>query len=311
MTGPTFLIAGAARAGTTSLAEGLRQHPRVFVTQPKEPHYFAFHGQRVDFRGPGDADTINRVVVSDRAAYLRLFPRQHDAGAPDFLALGDGSVSTLYYAERAAPEIVALNPELRVVVVLREPVDRAYSSFQYLRARGFEPAEHFLDAVADEPARRAAHWHHLWHYLAMSHYAADLQILQDTLGRAQVGVWFYDDLQRDYAGTLRGVQDFLGLPVDTAQDLAVPRVNVSGTPRLPVVSKAIQKATSNAVLRRTVRRLTSYRLREMVRRSGLRPAAATAAERAELAPRFTADLQRLRPLVDGPVPTWLSDPAPG
>ena len=43
---PTFLVVGTARAGTTAVVEGLRTHPQVFVTQPKEPHYFAFHGTR-------------------------------------------------------------------------------------------------------------------------------------------------------------------------------------------------------------------------------------------------------------------------
>ncbi len=304
MTGPTFLIAGAARAGTTSLAEGLRTHSRVFVTQPKEPHYFALHGAPADFRGPGDADTVNRVAVTDREEYLRLYPQEHD-----FLALGDGSVSTLYYADRAAPQIVSMNPEMRMVVILRDPVDRAYSSFQYLKTRGFEPQEHFLDAVADEDRRKAENWHHLWHYVSMSHYATDLATLQDALGRDRVGVWFYDDLQEDYAATLRSVQDFLSLPADSLQDLDVPRVNVSGTPRLRWLQKAIQKATGNERLRRTVKGMTSYRFRERIRRSGLRPAAATAAERSELAPRFTADLVALRSRVDGPVPSWLSEPA--
>lgn len=301
---PTFLIVGAARAGTTSLAEGLRTHARVFVTQPKEPHYFAWHGQDVDFQGPGDSDTVNRVAVTDRESYLRLFPAEHS-----FLALGDGSVSTMYYSERAVPEIKAMNPEMKLVVILREPVDRAYSSFQYLKTRGFEPQEHFLDAVADEERRKTERWHHLWHYTSMSRYADDVRRLQEGLGRERVGIFFYDDLQQDYAGSLRAVQDFLEVPPDTDQDLDVPRVNVSGTPRLLVLQKAIQRATGNELLRRTVKGMTSYRFRERIRRSGLRPAAATAAERAELEPRFTADLNALRDLVDGPVPTWLSSPA--
>lgn len=305
MSTPTFLIAGAARAGTTSLAEGLRTHSRVFITQPKEPHYFALHGQTVDFRGPGDVDTVNRVSVTERGAYLRLFPAEHD-----FLALGDGSVSTMYYSEQAVPEIVAMNRDMRVVVILREPVDRAYSSFQYLKTRGFEPQEHFLDAVADEPRRKTDNWHHLWHYTSMSYYAGDLSRLQDGLGRDQVGVFFYDDLQSDYQGTLRRVQEFLALPPDTGQDLDVPRVNVSGTPKLLLLQKAIQRATRNDLLRRTVKGMTSYRLRERIRSSGLRPAAATPKERAELEPLFAADLAELAGRVDGPVPGWLGGAGP-
>src|ERR671921_96192 len=77
MTVPTFLVVGAGRSGTTGLAEGLRTHPRVFVTTPKEPHYFALHGTVPSFRAPGDDATINRVAVTDRDTYLALYPEQH------------------------------------------------------------------------------------------------------------------------------------------------------------------------------------------------------------------------------------------
>ena len=63
MSVPTFLIVGGARCGTTGLVEGLRRHPNVFITDPKEPHYFALHGSGAHFTAPGDAHTINRVAV--------------------------------------------------------------------------------------------------------------------------------------------------------------------------------------------------------------------------------------------------------
>ena len=114
---PTFLVVGAARCGTTGLVEGLRSHPRVFVTDPKEPHYFALHRIGAHFTAPGDEHTINKVAVTDRDAYLALYPQEHD-----FLALGDGSVSTIYYHQESIPEIKAINPDMRLVVMLREPV---------------------------------------------------------------------------------------------------------------------------------------------------------------------------------------------
>ncbi len=301
---PTFLVAGAGRCGTTGLVEGLRTHPRVFVTQPKEPHYFALHDRRADFCGPGDAATINRVAVTERSAYLSLFP-----GAHDYLALGDGSVSTLYYAERAVAEIARVNPALRAVVILRDPVERAYSSYLYMRARGFEPCADALDAFADEPRRRAEHWHHLWHYEAMSHYADDLATLREGLGSDQVGVWFHDELVADYTGTVSSVLRFLGLPPDPAEGVGVPRVNVSGTPRLAMVQRGIAAATRNETVRRSVKRTTSFRFRELIRRSTLKPSLVPVEVRRHFAGVFDADLAALSALVDGPVPGWLSGAA--
>ncbi|MGI8433630.1 MAG: sulfotransferase family protein [Nocardioidaceae bacterium] len=302
---PTFLVAGAGRSGTTGLVEGLRTHPRVFVTQPKEPHYFALHDQPADFQGPGDAATINKVAVTDRSRYLDLYPTEHD-----YLALGDGSVSTLYYAGRAVQEIRRINPDMRLVVILRDPVERAYSSYLYMRARGFEPCEDVLEALADEPRRRAERWHHLWHYEAMSHYAADLATLQQGLGQDQVGVWFHDDLVADYAGTVSSVLRFLGVPLDPNEGVGVPRVNVSGTPRVPVVQRAIVAATRNELLRRTVKRTTSFRLRERIRRSSLRPSSVPVDVQRHFDGKFNTDRAALSALVNGKVPDWLRDTSP-
>jgi hypothetical protein len=274
------------------------------VTQPKEPHYFALHGQRPDFRGPGDAATINRVAVTERRAYLGLFP--NDA---DYAALGEGSVSTLYYAQRAVDEIARINAEMRIVVILRKPADRAYSSFLYMRARGFEPCEDFLEALADEPRRREENWHHLWHYSRMSHYASDLDILRQRLGPKQVAVWFYDDLSDNYSGTVSSVLRFLDVPPDPAEGVGVPRVNVSGTPKHPLLRRTIAAATRNEVLRQAVKRSTSYRFRELIRRSTLTPADLPAEVERHFDGVFDADLARLSKMVSGDVPAWLRQPA--
>jgi hypothetical protein len=297
---PNFVVAGAGRSGTTGLVEGLRTHPGVFVTQPKEPHYFALHGRPAVFKGPGDDATINRVAVTDRARYLDLYPTRHH-----FLALGDGSVSTLYYADRAVEELRRVNPQMRVVVILREPIERAYSSYLYMRARGFEPCDNVLDALADEQRRRGDNWHHLWHYQAMSHYAAGLAALQAGLGREQVGVWFHDDLDSDYGGTVSSVLRFLGLPLDPAEAVGVPRVNVSGTPRLAAVQRAIVAATRNEAVRKAVKQTTSFRFRERIRRSSLRPSTVPAEVREYLQGAFDADLAALSSLVTVTTPAWL------
>jgi len=299
---PTFLVAGAARAGTTGLVEGLRGHPRVFVTDPKEPHYLALHDTRPDFRGPGDDRLVNSVAVTSEAAYRALFPA--DAAAT---ALGEGSVSTLYLHQRAIPEIRRLNPDVKIVILLREPVSRAFSSFQYLRTLGVEDQEDFLAAVALEPQRIAENWHHLWHYTAMSRYADAVSAFLAQFPPGQVGVWFYDDLQRDYADTLRRVLQFLQLPAVAGEGEHVPRVNASGALRYPAVHKSIWWATRQPALRHAVRGLSSFRFREAVRAKIITRGDVPEAVRAALDPVFADDLTRLRSLLPGDVPLWLSN----
>ena len=85
---PNFLVGGVARAGTTAVVAGLSRHPRVAVTSPKEPHYFALHDTVPAFTAPGDDVMINNSAITTEADYLALFP------AGNFEASGDGSTSS-------------------------------------------------------------------------------------------------------------------------------------------------------------------------------------------------------------------------
>jgi hypothetical protein len=296
---PTFVVAGAGRAGSTAVAEALRAHPDVFVTQPKEPHFLALGGSPAAFTGPGDDTTINRLAITDRNEYLELYP-DDDA----FVALGEGSVSTLYYPGTAIPALKSLNPDVRVVIMLRDPVDRAFSSFQYLSVRGFEPLPDFLAAVDDEPRRRELGWHHLWHYTGMSHYAEDVGQFVDQLGD-QVGVWFYDDLVRDDAGTVDEIQRFIGVDPARYEVSEIQRVNASGRPRVQAVQSAMQWGVRHARLRSTVKRVVPFRLRERIRSANLQPNAADQAARTRLKPVFEKDLERLQEVLGRKVPgSW-------
>lgn len=297
---PTFVIAGAGRAGTTVVAEGLRAHPDVFVTQPKEPHYLALGGRPAAFTGPGDDTTVNRYAVTDLDAYLALFP---DDG--DYLALGEGSVSTLYYPDHSIPAIRALNPDMRIAVMLRDPVDRAYSSFQYLSVRGFEPLTDFMAAVADEPRRIAEGWHHLWHYTRMSRYADDLGRFLDAFAD-QVGVWFYDDLEASAVDTIADIQRFIGVdPAKAPPRTEVQRVNASGKPRVPALQAVMQWGGRHARLRAAVKRVVPFEVRERIRSANLRQNPTATAVRAALRPQFDDDLRRVEELLGRPVPeSW-------
>lgn len=299
---PTFHLVGAARSGTTGLVEGLRGQPRVFVTTPKEPHFFALHDQEVAFQGPGDAHTINQVAVTRTADYLSLFPTEHS-----YLALGEGSVSSLYYFERAIPRALSMNPDMKFIVLLREPVARAFSSHQYLKSRGFEPVADFVEAVAQEEARKAENWHHLWHYTSMSMYADSIGALREMVPEDQLGIWFHDDLERDYVGTLQEVLRFLGVPAGEADILDVPRVNISGEPRLKRLQQAIVWTTRHPRLRAGVKRFTSYRLRELIRRRSLARGEVPRDVMEKFGPLFEDDLRKLsQVLPEGlATPTWV------
>jgi hypothetical protein len=299
VTRPTFAVVGAARSGTTAVIEALRGRPDVFVTNPKEPHFYAFAGTDVAFRGPGDGDTINRVAVTDRQRFLGLF----DAASDQHVARGDGSVSTLYYYEHSIEAVRSTNPQMRIVVILRDPVERAYSSFQYLRSRGYEPLSDFSDALAAEQSRRKEGWHHLWHYAAMSQYAAQVEAFLDAFGRDQVGVWLYEDFASDPGAVLGSIFQFVGstAPLDVAD---VHRVNVSGVPHSPMLHRAQLAAARQPLLRATVKRLVPFAVRERIRTAQLKPTSVPPDARAMLAERLGSDVADLASMLRQPLDAW-------
>ena len=110
---PDFLIVGAFKSGSTALYEGLRRHPQIFMPFHKEPLYF------------GD-DLTRRYGRYTEAEYLRLF----DPAKP---GQKSGEASTWYlYSVSAAREIHDFNPEMRIMVVLRNPVDVMYAEHSQL-----------------------------------------------------------------------------------------------------------------------------------------------------------------------------------
>jgi hypothetical protein len=294
---PDFVVAGAGRAGSTAVVESLRRRPDVFVTQPKEPHFLALADIGPVFAGPGDDATINRILVRELAHYQALFRE-----APEHALRGEGSVSTLYYAERAAPRLQLLNPQARVIVVLRDPIARAYSSHQYLVNRGYEPVTDFFEALALEEERRAAGWHHLWHYAAMSMYADGVEHFLQAFPAGSVRVWWYDDLVTDEVGTMAQIQEFLGLERH-GEVISPGRVNASGTPRRRWLHHAMQLASRSDHLRRAVRGAVPFELRERIRSANLMTNEASADVRSLLAPRFQPDLARLADVLGRPTPS--------
>jgi len=210
---PTFLIVGTQRGGTTSLHRALAAHPGV--TPPmahKGVHYFD-----VDY-GKGEAWYRAHWPLR-RTAW-----RAARAAGMDRVEVFESSPYYMFHPAVAA-RIAADLPGARVIAVLRDPVERAYSQYVHEKARGYETAETFELALELESERLAgeeerllreptyvSHAHQHLGYLARSSYGVQLQRLAGSLGRDQVLVLDNGDLAERPEETIERVLGFLALP---------------------------------------------------------------------------------------------------
>ncbi|NUR06260.1 MAG: sulfotransferase [Nocardioidaceae bacterium] len=210
---PDFLLVGAPKAGTTALHAALAQHPELFLSRVKEPKYYLCGDSPPPaYRGPGDAHS-NQEWIWQRQRYLDLF-----ADAGEHQLAGESTPFYLYHRD-ARRRIATDLPGAKLVAVLRDPVDRAYSNWMHLWADGLEPCGDVVEACAREGARIDAGWAPFWHYRAMGMYGRQLADLYEHVGREQVLVIRYAALVDDPRSALNRVARFLGIAEDVVTEI--------------------------------------------------------------------------------------------
>jgi hypothetical protein len=202
---PDFIIIGAQRCGTTSLYNYLAEHPQVLPATIKETHFFDNNFRR----------GLNW--------YRAFFPLARQMNGDRHLVTGESTPYYLFYPH-APVRVYDTLPDVKLVVMLRNPVDRAFSHYYHEKRMGAEPLsfEEALDReerelasetariVADEHYRSFFHQHHT--YLSRGIYVDQLQHWTQVFAREQILAIRSEDFYQDPAVTLRQVTDFLGLP---------------------------------------------------------------------------------------------------
>ncbi len=205
---PDFLVIGAMRGGTSSLYKYLAQHPEVSASLRKEVEYFTRHFDR--------SELWYRSHFG--LAFRRRLARSRGRGLQFFEA------SPYYLFEPRCPARVHDRlPGVRLIALLRDPVDRAFSDYQHMVRLGFEKLS-FEEALAAEPERTASEvarmWedpdyfskdHHHFSYFERGRYAPQLERWLEHFPREQLLVLESADLYQDPVGLLHGIEDFLGL----------------------------------------------------------------------------------------------------
>ncbi|AWP22856.1 sulfotransferase [Acidiferrobacter sp. SPIII_3] len=206
---PNLFIVGAVKSGTTSLYAYLRQHPDIFFPEMKEPHFFA---------QPAPSREQRHLItfVGDQAEYLRLYERSGDRRWR-----GDASPSYLWSAQAAA-RIAEVSPEARIIIILRDPIERAYAQYLMDYSEGAIDRP-FFEALHRDWGRPDKGWGVSQLYVELGLYTGQIQRYRALFGGDRVLVLLLEDLKKDARGVLARIARFLDIPegpmamVDTAQ----------------------------------------------------------------------------------------------
>jgi hypothetical protein len=240
---PNFFIVGAAKSGTSSLANYLGQHPEVFMSGIKEPFFYADGTGFVDF---DEYKSLFGCVSNEKAI---------------------GEASTGYLFDVNAPELIKNNhPGAKIIIMLRYPVDMAYSYWQYMQVDGnedltFEQAispEQIAYRHTDEFRGKCKNWWPSYIYLQRAMYSEQVRRYLNVFGKDRVKVIVFEEFIRDPLDYCRDVFGFLGVDASFAPE--IKRLNEGGVVR----SKLIRDVIYNREYR-FLRKVFTPKMRERVR----------------------------------------------
>lgn len=298
---PNLFLVGAAKCGTTSLYEYLRQHPQIFFPSSsdmkvnwrfKEPAFFC-----PDLLPP-------ELSITDEQDYLALY-----AGSEDYPWRGEAS--TYYIYSQVAPErIKAFSPQARILILLRPPLEQMRSNHSMLVRSDREDIADFHAAVSASDDRRNGRRMpprgiRAWlDYSGNARYAPHVQRWLDVFGGDRVKVLLLEDLVKKPAQTYREVLDFLGVDPDFVPEF---RVHNEAPPR-GVLERFITAAYQQPALKRVASSMFPYPVRRRLI-SGVRKMDNARAKPdprdLELRAAFRPEVQRLSALIGRDLSHWM------
>lgn len=293
MTLPNFLVIGAARSGTTSLHHYLRQHPQIFMSLIKEPNFFAYD-RGVDMRW------TDRFPIQSMEDYAALFSAVRTERAV-------GEASTVYlYNSAAAERIKATLSDVRLIVMLRDPVERAFAGYLEVAQRGTERRS-FAEAVLDIRKGASSLYREKSFYFEKSFYHRHLSAYMDRFGPSRLSVHLYDDYKADPKAVLRSLFRFLGVDDAFLPDMSVKH-NVSGLPKNRLVERLLRpRGITRAIKHRLPargRRAIDDAIAAVHQRNRVKPAI-DPDTRQELIGLYRDDILKLQDLIRRDLTDWL------
>lgn len=310
---PDFFIVGAAKAGTTSLYHYLEQHPEVYMSPVKEPNHFStdtdlnclrpeakkrIKALDIDsFLKSDMSNKIHRAYILDREKYLSLFRL-----AGQEMKTGEASPAYLY-SRVAAKAIYEFNASAKIIIILRNPVERAFSHYLMDRKLAFTEKP-FDEALADDQAFQPKSWGATSLYLELGEYYEQVKRYYDIFPVENILVLLSEELRKNSIDTIAKLYSFIGVDSSFMPDVSETH-NKAVVPRNAFMHRLLTFSGLRVFIRR---RLSEGALKKILRNVIFNPPKdnrPTPETTEKLKAHFRNDIIKLSQLTEKDLTHWL------
>jgi hypothetical protein len=294
---PNFLILGAAKTGTTSIYRYLKQHPDIYMSPAKEPRFFIFENEILQFNGIGDKIETAKTTLQE---YQELFAKVRGEKAI-------GEATTMYLWSQKAPQRIKYYlPNVRLIAILRDPVERAYSNYLHLKQAKREPLDSFAEAIRQEPQRIKDNWWPFWYYQNQGFYYQQLQRYLALFAKEQIKVFLYEDLKTNPLKLLQDIFSFLELDASFKPDFSTKTRKAPLIPKNKVLHSLIaQPNFLKSFLKPLLPKETRQQIVNKIEQKNLIKPQVSLEIRQQLITEYREDILQLQDLIQRDLSSWL------
>ncbi len=291
---PTFLVVGIEKAGTTSIYQYLNQHPQVYMSPVKETNFLERDWE--NFQGKPNPKRIDTWEK-----YCNLFNNVQDE-----IAIGEVSPNYLFHYQSSSDRIIKYVPDVKMIAILRNPVDRAYSDYLM----------HLRDSINVEKVRSLTEqvkFHADTSFtIKKGFYYTPVKYYFDTFGKERVKIYLYNDLSENSLVMMQDMYQFIGVNSNFTPDTS-QRQQVAAVPKNQSLNNLIKtknpvRSAVSSVLRAVIPLEMRQKLRSgliNLNSGGKELQPLSSEERKILADFYHEDILKLQDLIQRDLSCWL------
>jgi hypothetical protein len=288
---PNFIIFGAAKCGSTSLAQLLAQHPDIYISSRKEPNFFLY--EEGEIRPNGELNSLE--------SYQYFFEKRSSKVNKE-KARGEASIS--YLSNKKAPHrIKKLIPDVKLIAILRNPIERCYSQYLFnLRNKVIDDSEiNFAQAIIDNSS-----------YIEAGMYFKYLSIYHQVFSAEQIKIVLFDDFVAKQEQLLQDIFRFLEVD-DSFMTKPIPKEATSGIPKNKKIYNFIYqpnpvKSVITSMIKPFIPKEIRNNLWKKAVNQSLKKPPMSFAERQKLIEIYREDVLQLQTLIKRDLSHWLTLP---